>query len=182
MVDKQPTSVPKTVPEGDLIAFKKGSLEREKKLKEELANLRDELSQVKISQTDVEDDEEVKKVKEYLLSEDKRIKTQRAKLEADLTTYEKRERVVRAKELASQRGVDEETLLASEDMDTKSLELYAERLAKEKAELEEKLKSSPERIYETGGGGQLRKQPKDMSKDEFDKYWKQQLTEAQTKR
>jgi len=176
---------PKVVPESDLIAFKKGALDREKRLKEELAEVRVQLnalaSELKVAHTDVEDDEEVKKVKEYLLSEEKRIQKERAKLETDVTAHKERERAVRASELATEYGIDKEAILAEEDIEVTAIKLHAEKLAKEVEELKEK-QPSPESVYETGTGGKIKVAPADMSQEDFDAHYEQLKRDSLSKR
>ena len=187
MADKEPgqsvkVATPKVVPESDFIAFKKGSIEREKRVKEELAKVKEQLSQteaeLKITKTDVGDDEEVSKVKGYLVEEARKLNQARAKLEADLTSFKGRDKEVRVKMLASKYGVDEESISEEEDPEKKALELFAERLTKEKEELATKVKQSPESIYESGTPGAIKTQPKDMPDAEFDKHWEQKKQEA----
>ena len=192
MADEKPgqtvVATPKVVSESDFIAFKKGSLERERRMKEELAKVKGQLSQteaeLKITKTDVGDDEEVSKVKAYLIEEAKKLRKERAELETDLTSFKERDKEVRVKMLASKYGVDEESISGEEDPEKKALELFAERLIKEKEEsatLAAKKAETPESIYETGTPGGVKTQPKDMSDGEFDKHWGKIKREALSK-
>ena len=173
----------KMILEADLIALKKGSIEREKRLKEELATIKEELAQskaeLKITQTDVEDEEEVKTVKKYLLEQEKKIRAEKTKLEEDLTSFKERERGVRASELATKYGIDRETILAEEDIETTSLNLYAERLAKENEELKTKTSES---IYESGTPGIVKKGVWDKTDEEFQADVAKQRREALTRK
>ena len=185
----QPKKVePKKVLESDLIAFKKGALEREKKLKEELAGTRGKLAEtesaLKIAKLAGEDDEEVRKVKDYLLGEETRIREAQAKLDEDLTSFTGREREVRAKELSTEKGIDVESILGEETiegMERKALELYAERLVAEKKALEEKQVSS-ESVFESTPGGVITKSVWGKSQEEFDEDYERQKKGALAKR
>ena len=177
----------KMVPEADLIAIKKAS----ERMKEELtratnlaAQYKREVaeanSKLKIAKTDVEDDEEVKKVREYLLSENEKVTAERDKLDKDLTSLKEREREVGAKELATKYGIDVESISGEEnptDMKVKALELYAERLAKEKEET-----PTPESIYESATPGLVRKGVWDKSNEEFEIGVEKMRREALSKR
>jgi hypothetical protein len=162
----------RTVLESDLIAFKKASQERERRLKEELATTKSEVaevkSQLKIAKASLEDDEEVAKVRQWLIDEDKRITAEREKVEKDLTSLTEREREVRVKSLAAQHSVEIDLIKDAEDPEKEALRLVAERLTKEAEEL--KKKSAPESLYETGTPGSVKAQPKDMPDAEFQKY------------
>ena len=141
----------KMVKEADLIAFKKSAESREKKFKQELEELNKRVadaeagrrqveSQLKITKVDLEDDEEVKKVREFLLNEDKRIENEAKKLQERLDSFTKRERGVMAKELAFEmksKGVElkEEALLEAEDMKAKAAEVYTEFLVQQNENL-----------------------------------------------
>lgn len=179
----QAKAEPKKVLESDLIAFKKGANEREKKLREELAEIKVDLaeanSKVKISRVEGEDDEEVRKIKEFLLGEDKRIREGNAKLEQDEASFKEREKEVGAKELATKYGVTVDSIINEPDMEKAALTIYSANLVEEKKKLEER---TPESIFENAPGGAVKTQPKDMSPEEFDKFVKVQRDEALSKR
>jgi len=163
-------AAPKVVPESDLIAVKRKAQEIEKRLREELAELKGKLaeaeSELEIGATDVEDDEEVKKVKTYLKGEDNKIKQERAKLDADLAAFQERERESRVQTLASQYQVEIDAIKDAEDPEKEALRLANERLAKEKEEAE--TKASPESVFEHGAGGIVKKPILDMNDAEFE--------------
>lgn len=180
----EPVKAAKMVPESDLIAFKKASQEREKRLKEELAATKNEVvevkSQLRITKASLEDDEEVAKVKQLLLDEDKKIKTEREKLDKDLASLTEREREARVKSLATQHSVEIDLIKDAEDPEKEALRLVAERLTKEAEEL--KKKSTPESLYETRTPGSVKVQPKDMTDEDFKKYVDGQRKEALSKK
>lgn len=169
----------RTVPLGDLLRYKKGAEGREVKLKAELAQAKEALAQtqseLQIRGVDVEDDEDVSRVKKYLLEQEKGIRKERAKLNADLASYEERAKEARIQSLTSKYGVDIETISGEEDPEKKALELYAERLSREKEELTKK--SGPGAVFESGTRGGVRTSPKDMTPEEFTKHVKA-LTET----
>lgn len=173
----------KTVKASDLFALKEGARKRESQLKAELEEVRGALADanaaLKVAKVNVEDDEETAKVRTYLLEQHKELERERKKLEKDLASHKEREREVRAKELASKYGVDIESISTEEDMEKEAYRLYAERLAKEKEELEKK---TPESVYESSPGGTVKVQPKDMPTADFDKYYERLKKEALLKR
>lgn len=177
---------PKQVSEADFIAFKKGSLERERRLKKELVEAKQGLSQaqaeLKIAVMDADDGDEVKSVKEHLLSLEKTIREQRVKLDGDVASFNEREREVRVKELSAEMGIDESQLLEAEDIEATALKLQNERLAEENAKLKEGGGIAPESVFEDSPGGAAKTQIKDMSDEAFDKHINQQREEALSKK
>ena len=175
----------KMVLEADLIAVKKGAKETERRLKEELAEIKEALAQAqteakvaKIEAVD-RDDDEIKEVKTYLLEQEKKIRAERTKHEENLASFKERERGVRASELATKYGIDREVILAEEDMETTSVNLYAERLAKENEELKTK---TPESVYERGAGGIAKKGVWEKTPEEFEADVAKQRREALAKK
>ncbi len=171
----------KMIPETDLIALREGSRSRERKLKEQLeeANRRveDLAAREKVARLSGDDDDAIKAVKKYLLEQEDEINKARARYEKDVTSYQERERGVRAKELAveyKQRGVDVsvESLLNSEDMEKVALDRYAEFLAEENKKLKETPKPPEPRVFESTPAGTSKKQVKDMSDEEFAEFEK----------
>lgn len=152
--------VEKTVPEHVLVSFKRGSQERERALQEELTKLKSEL---KIAKTNVDDDDEVSKVRAYLLSEEEKVNNLRAQFDTDLASFKERERETVVKALSAQYNVEQSELEGAEDPEKVALKLYAERLAGEK-------KGSPESVYELGTRGSAKKTPADMNDEEFKEY------------
>ena len=191
MVENKPVEVtrpkevkkpePKMILESDLIVFKKSSTNREDKLRNELVDLKGKLAEVesalKIAKVNADDEGEVSEVKKFLFAEEKRIQGLQATYEKDLTSFQERERGVRAKELATEYGIDVESIGVEDDMEKAALRLYAGRLAEEKKALEEK-KPTPESVFETGPGGVIKTSPKDMSDKDFDDYVKARREEA----
>lgn len=154
------------------------------KAKEEIANLKSELKMAKANLTD---EEEVKKVREFLLERDQELNEREATLEkrqGELTnrqtTLDKRDKEESVKSLIakySPKGEDDETkksikafedaVKGAEDPEKEALRLYAERLAKEK----EKPPTPAEETFESApAGGIIKKQPKDMTNEEFAKF------------
>ena len=173
----------KTVPESDLIAIKNILRDKEKKWDAEREKLTLKTGQLenelKIAKANGDDSEEVAMVKKGLIDQADRVKADREKLGEDLNSYTKREREFRAREIASGlkvRGLEitPESLLAEDDMDSKAKDLLVEHLAKENETLKQSPgKGSPESVFETGSGGVLKKQVKDMTDDEFKSFERQ---------
>ena len=175
MTDK-PVGTPgvqsKMIAESDFLAFKEGSLGRERRLKAELVTVKKELgiaqSELKVAKMNGEDDEEVAKVKAYLVAEAKKVEAQRAELDADLASKQERDKEAKTQALVTKYGVDIESISGEDDPEKKALELYAERLTKEVGELKRSAQ-----VFETGSVGMTKKQPKDMDEKEFDTHTKQ---------
>jgi len=170
----------KVVPIADLLAQKS----RVKKLEEELANTEKQLNAVSaeldVAKVNVEDDEEVKGVRKHLLAEAKKIETDRAKLDKDLTSFGEREQEVRATELANKYGVDKDAILAGDNMLETAVNLYAESLAeKEKKIVEEEPSESG--VYESGKAEIIQKSPNDMTDEEFATFEEKIKREAASK-
>lgn len=192
------------VKESDLIAVKKASAKNEQALKAQVDELtrrvaaeqtarRQAESQIQILRANAADDEEVKKIRDYLLSEDTRLSTEREKYDKDVTALKDRERKVRAGEIASDlksKGVefDMETLQNAEDIEKFSHDLYVEHLAKENEELK-KAKETPqepqnpaESVVERGTGGLVKKGVWAQSDKEFDQTYETMRQEALSKK
>lgn len=171
---------PKGIPGSEFKAFKEGAIRREKKLKEQLeerdAQIASLQGELRIAKMDVDDADDVKAVKAHLLERESEVNKKLQQHQKDLTSIAEREKKVRAQELAAEykeKGltVDVESLLSAEDMDRFTLDRYAEFLAEENKKLKEK---SPEsRVFETGAVSVSRKQPKDMTDEEFADYAKE---------
>lgn len=174
-----------TVPLKDLIALKQILKDKEKKWDTEKAQFNSRIVQlqneVKIAKADGENSDEVELVKKHLLEQAEQVTKDRSKLDDDLNSYKLKEREFRARDIAStlkSKGVEitVESLLNEEDMDSKSKDLLVEHLAKENESLK-KAPSSPESVFESGSGGVVKKQVRDMDDKEFAAYEKQ-LTQA----
>jgi len=170
----------KMVLEADLIALREGSKSREKKLKAELEEAERKIEELtdqnKIAEVSADDDDAVKAVKKYLLEKEREINKARAKYEKDVASYQEREKGVRARELAAeykQRGVeiDLDSLLNSEDMEKVSLDRYAAFLAEENKKLKETKAPEPS-VFESTVAGTSKKQPKNMTDEEFAEFEK----------
>ena len=180
----------KVVPLADFLALKKGSADREKKLKGQLDEALEQVSglqsQLDIAKVDVDDDADVKVVRQDLLKRDKELRDGRAKHEKDLTAFAEREKVVKAKELVADykaRGVelDLDTLLGEEDMERKALDQFASHLAEENLSLKTKEPVKPTSFFESTMISSSKKQPKDMTDDEFKQFVKEETTKALSK-
>ena len=172
--EKKPAA--KMVPESDLIAFKTGSLGREKKLREELVQSTGRVSQLeselKIVKANDEDEGEISAVKQYLLDKEKDIANQRAELDKDLASAKEREKEVAVQTLASKHQVEIDEIKDAEDPEKEALRIVNERLVKEKED------GTPESVFESGTPGSVKAQPKDMSDEDFDKFYASQVKEA----
>ena len=189
MADKD--KEPKMVPEWQLLKIK----DKAEKLEKELSEANTKMSKidserntlqakVKTLMTDLEDEGEVKELREYLLQKDGELTARENKFKEQETSVSKRGREVRAKELAidlKSKGVefDETTLLGVEDMEKHASDLYVEFLAKEN----EKLKAtpqanSPEAVFESGEGANIKKSVTQMTDAEFEAHWNAQKQEA----
>lgn len=189
MADKD--KEPKMVPEWQLLKIKDKSEKLEKELSEantkmsKIDSERNTLqAKVKTLMTDLEDEGEVKELREYLLQKDGELTDRENKFKEQETSVSKRGREVRAKELAidlKSKGVefDDATLLGAEDMEKHASDLYVEFLAKEN----EKLKTtpqanSPEAVFESGEGAHIKKTVAQMTDAEFTAHWNAQKQEA----
>lgn len=188
----------KTVPLADLVKYKSGAENREKKLKEDLARLQEQLaaeqglrrkaeSDAKMAKANLSDDDEVAKVRQMLIDQDKEYQEKIKKHESDLASLTKREREVRAKELMAEYGakgvkIDAESLQNVDDLEGHFKEAYVAHLAKENEELKQKSPAvTPESVFERGTGGVLKKTPADMTTQEFDQFYEAQKKEALSK-
>lgn len=161
----------KTVPLSQLMALK----EKEKKTRAELEEAKTSnaklTSELKIAKTDIDDDEEVKGVRKFLVDEDTRIKEAATKLDKDTATFNERAKESQVKAWASEHGVKEEDIVDAEDPEKEALRLKAERLTEEK--------KAPGSVFESGGGGVAGVQPKDMTDEAFEKHVKGLEMEAE---
>lgn len=175
---------PKMVPEKDLIALKERLRKTEEKAAEAAKRLADLTAsnatlerQLKTAKANLEDDDEVKEVREYLMQHDAEVSQKAKDAEARDTSLKERERKVRARELVADykaKGLEltEDGLLSAEDMETYAKDSHAEFQAKEIERLKNQPQAgSPEGVFESGRGGVVKKQPKDMTDAEFDAHW-----------
>ena len=196
--EKEKGKAPRMIPETDLITFKESAKNREKKLELALAEERSKRtesetlvkqyeSQIKTLKTNLEDDEETKNVRQFLMDEDKRIAEDRSKLDTDRKANEGLLKEAKAKMLVLDykgKGLElkEEDLLTQEDMDKHVNGLWVEHLSKENERLKAQPSTPAEGIFERGGGDVIKKAVPAMSNEEFEKHWGQQLQEATQKR
>lgn len=161
----------KVVPLATLIKAR----EESKRLREQLEEARGKVSSMevdlKVARADMNDDDETKSVRQFLLEEKRKLDSERANHEKDLISLQGREREIRAKELATQYGIDVSLLDGEEDIEGVSLRLYADKLAEENKVLKEG-KSPESKIYETGPQSLIHKMPKDMTAPEFAEFEK----------
>ncbi len=167
--------IPKMVPESDLIRLKKGSEARERKYREELQGLTARLTELEVgsrfTNLKVDSEEEIGKVREYLVKQANTLEEKSRKLETDLASFKEREREVRAKELAVEYGISSEDLLGEDDVASAASRLYAERLAKENEELKKKVTNpAPPPVYDTGSPTTAKKPIMDMNEQEFAQF------------
>lgn len=180
----QEKSKAKMVPESDIIAFKKGATEREKRLKEELAESKQRTVELeaglKIAKADTDDEGKLSEIKTYLLERegtlnerDKEI----GKKEKDFASQaEEREREGRVKALAEEHKVEINDITGADDPEKEALRLVAQRLTKEKEET-----LPPESVFESNTPGSVKKSVKDQTDEEFDASWERQKAEAYAK-
>ena len=174
-----------TIPLKDFVTFKKASEGRQKKLEEQLAQSTSKMAELEVD-LDVArktggNDEEVKEVQNFLIEERKKVARLEAIAEQNRIALEKRERTIRAKELATEFGIKIQDLEDAEDLDSKALSLYADRLAKENEALKKKVSNSG--TYETGAASAVTKKPiADMTPKELDEYGKREVLKTLKKR
>ena len=169
----------KTVPEKDLLAVKA----REKKALDELATTKSKLAEAEAEletrATDTDDDEEVKKVREMLVTESKKNANERAALDKDKASLAEERKEARVKTLATEYAVELDDIKDAEDPEKEALRLVNERLTKEKTE---KAETTPESVFESGSGGGVKVNVRDLSDAEFTKTYEAKVHEASLKR
>ncbi len=148
----------KVVPESDLMAVKailKKVQEELSKTKEELTQTKSELKVAKMTEVD---DEDVKKVRDFLLNTETELnkkQTELDKREESLKETEasvkEREKEARVQALASEYEVEVDAIKEAEDPEKEALKLKLGRLAKGKEE------SPAENTFETQSGGVVKK-------------------------
>ena len=168
----------KMVPLSELLAIKISSKERIKKLEAQLKDAEDSITSL---ESDLEiaksgaDDEEVADVKRHLLEEKREIEKARKAHEKDVATLKEERRVVDAEKIVARykaKGLDLdiEALQAEEDMTSYALDHYADFLERREktppASGEEELAA----VHENETPTVVKKQPKDMTDAEFDKF------------
>ena len=176
----------KMIPLNDLLALKQASANREKKLREELRVAQGKITQleseVNIVKTNTDDDEEVSAVKTYLLKQQKDLNEKLAKYEAEKSEFSERDRKFKAQELATKYGIDVSAIEDEENIEHKALELYADKLAKERDELKTKVATpavpGQPQIYESLTTGLVRKSPLEMNTKELADYEAQLKAQA----
>jgi hypothetical protein len=173
------TNQPKMVPEADLLRLKKGSEAREKKYREELANVSARLREVEaksiLGGLNTGDEADVGKVKSYLLGRASEIEEKSRKLDEELASLKEREREVRVKDVALRYGLSSDELAGEEDVESAALRLRAERLSKENEELKKQsAKVTTQPVYENNSSaGVVRKSVNDMNNKELADYEKE---------
>ena len=169
---------PKMVREQDLMAQKKAkekALEELAEEKRKTARLEHEL---KVAKTDAEDEDEVLAIKEALKNQFDEIQQERAKFQTELTAFEGEKKASRLQALASEHGVEIDSIKDAEDPEKEALRLKLERIAGKMAEA-----PSPESVVEHApAGGIIKKMPLDMSDKEFADYETQKKAEYYKKK
>ena len=168
----------KGAPQGDVLGAMHRWRKEAERYKNELDKVRRELAQTVSQSKKLEQQLEVaraEKPDDVLSEAEKKLMTrwdeiqdERHKLEEDLTTFKERERQMRAKELATEKGIDVEALLAEEDIDSAALRLFAEKLAQENEELKKSQGSTS--VYESATPTVIKKNVWDMSTQEFKEH------------
>src|SRR3990167_1165710 len=131
MADTQPGKGGRTVPVSDLLAVKNQLKKAQAELEASKVREADALAQLQVSTLNIEDDAEVSKVRKYLLQKERELATKEVKISQTEATLTERERSARAKELATEYGIDVESLTGEDDMEKVALRLNSEKLAKE---------------------------------------------------
>ena len=189
MVDK-----PTTVPIGDLLKLKDKADILQKKLHQaedkiitlETSNSQYE-AQLKTAKANLEDDDEVKEVRAYLLKMDEDLAKKGEEIKRNGIAHTTRERAVRAKELKldyKSKGLEleEEALIGAEDMEKFVTDRYVEFQAKEIEGLKKNPSNPSETVFESGAGSVVKKSPMQMTDQEFEKHWQGQKAEALSKK
>ena len=174
--EKTSASKGKMVPESDLIAVKKTSLAREKDLKEDLAKAQKEVveltSQVKMLKLNLEDEGDVAEVRQYLINEAKSLDDRKVELDKEKVSLDGERREAEVKALAEKHKVDLEKIKDADDPEKEALRIVNERLAG----------GEGGDFFETKTPGQIKKEPKHMTDDEFEAHVKAQEEEALSKK
>ena len=185
---------PQVVPIADLMKLKTKLEKVEKEREDALAKVSDFESQVrklnadlKTATTNLEDDDEVKQVREFLMKENETLEQKLKDIETKGKALFTRERGARAKELITDyksKGLvlKEEDVLSAEDIDDYAKSQHLEFLAKENERLKAQPSNPAESIFEGGEGSMVKKQPKDMTSAEFATHLKNLQTEALSKK
>ena len=171
----------KMVPLSELLAIKISSKERVKKLEAQLKDAEDRVisleSDLEIAKSGA-DDEEVADVKKHLLEEKREIEKARKAHEKDVATLKEERRVVDAEKIVARykaKGLDLdiEALQAEEDMTSYALDHYVdflERREKKPPASKEEEEEELSEVHENETPTVVKKQPKDMTDAEFDKF------------
>lgn len=184
----------KLVPESDLIAVKMAL----KKTQGELAQARAKVGELEsdISVLGLDDSEEgnISAVKKTLLKQSKELATAKAKFEQERSEFLGREKSVRVRELVTQNQLDADVIASLETLEsTEAIEKEIYRLKAEKLEAQIKSGNPPptgdqsakvgEGLYERGSGSAVvKKQPKDMTDDEFKSFLAGEEAKAASRR
>ena len=168
----------KMIPEKDMVSYKKQVGAKIDKLEKENTNLKalktQAESQISTLKANLEDDEEVKKVRNFLLDEETRLNKIGTSLDEREGAASKRERAAQAKEIAAElkaQGleVEEQSLIDAEDMWKMKSDLLVDFLSKENKE--KKAPENPaENVFDAGHGGIVQKDVWDMTDEEFEKH------------
>lgn len=172
---------PKMVRESDLMAVRR----REEKLKEEVAELKGDIanltSELSVAKVDGEDSEEVKRVKDFLLAEEKRINKLMQDHEKEVASFNEREKESRVKALASQYQIEIADIESAEDPEKEALRIVNERLTKEKEVPKEPENPAEETFESSVASGQIKKKFADMTDEEFKQAEEQMKAEYYNK-
>ena len=130
----QPGKAGNMVPLSELIAAK----DKIKKVLSELEGERkaraDAETKLKVAKANLEDDEDVKKVRDGLLEDWDKLKADRSKYDEDRTAFDGERKKFTVEQLATKFGVEITAIADKDDPEKEALRLYAEKLTKEKAE------------------------------------------------
>lgn len=176
----------KMVPLADLIAIKNRLKETTDRYEQATGEVQKLKNEQQLLDTELEtaestgDADKIVLVKRKLLQKNRELDRREAELHVKETTVSKRERKLRAEELAGQFGIEAELLLSAEDMEKEALRVSHERLSQEKLAQKE---SEPSRsIYETGAPPVSKKEIWSMTDEEFKKHKESLVRQAATRR
>ena len=171
MADKQ-AGTSQTFSEKDFMAQKAKAEKYEKLYKEQETTVSRLTSELKIAKTNVEDDDEVKLVKQHLLDQEAEIRKNREQYEKDRAGFDEKIKASNVKAWASQYGVDVVDIKDAEDPEKEALRLQAARMT------EEAKTASPGSVVERGTGGMSETGVWDKTQKQFDESWDAQKRQA----
>ena len=163
----------KMVPVADLIALKKKYEKGEAEWAKDKSRISELERQVKITKANLDDDPEVKAVRQALLDQADELAKREESVQSKVASFEEREKESLLQTLVTKYGVSLDDIKGAENPKEKALEMYTERLESEKGQTSEKKDetSAAEQTFESGtSGGKVKKTPLEMNAEEFKNY------------